>query len=133
MLHYNSLIAVAVGGAVGSAARRVALEIVTGDVESIGADAAAQRALLATLAINVLGSFLLGVLLARQQSMTANQFLAIGTGFAGGFTTFSTFAVAVAERLDGGQLLATMANGLGTAGATLLAAGLGYRLGVVTR
>jgi len=133
MLHYRSLMAVAVGGAIGSLARWAALEIATGDVEGVSADVTAQRALLATLAVNLFGSLLLGVLLAQQSSMTPTQFLAAGTGFAGGLTTFSTFAVAVAESLDDGQLMSALTNGLGTAVATVLAAGIGYRFGAKIR
>jgi len=45
----------------------------------------------ATLLINLLGSFLLGVLLACDTGSLMQLFL--GTGFVGGFTTFSTFQV----------------------------------------
>lgn len=44
---------------------------------------------LATLLINVVGSFLMGLLIAVHPS-NFNQLL-LGTGFMGGFTTFSTF------------------------------------------
>ena len=44
-----------------------------------------------TLLVNVAGSFLLGLLL---QSGTSGHWLAfLGTGFCGGFTTYSAFAV----------------------------------------
>jgi CrcB protein len=43
----------------------------------------------ATLLINMIGSFLIGLLVAAQPS-NFNQLL-LGTGFMGGFTTFSTF------------------------------------------
>ena len=52
---------------------------------------------LATLGINVVGSFLLGVLLASQASSMWTT--ALGVGFLGAFTTFSTFAVET-DRLD---------------------------------
>lgn len=44
-----------------------------------------------TLAVNVLGSLLLGLLSARSLSGHATALLA--TGFCGGFTTYSAFAV----------------------------------------
>ena len=133
MIRYQSFFAVAAGGAIGSLVRWGTLEIITGDIDVIGAEAVANRAVLATLAINVLGSLLLGALIAHQRTMASTLYLAAGTGFAGGLTTFSTFAVAVAERLDSGEFLAALSNGLGTAIATLLAAGVGYRLGLLTR
>ncbi len=50
----------------------------------------------ATLAINVLGSFLMGFLFIETiERLTISPYLRIGilTGFLGGFTTFSTFAM----------------------------------------
>jgi CrcB protein len=43
-----------------------------------------------TLAVNLAGSFLLGVLLAAP--LDSSTVLVFGTGFCGAFTTFSTFA-----------------------------------------
>lgn len=48
-----------------------------------------------TFAANILGSFLIGIVLglsAKHESLTQNQTLLLATGFCGGFTTFSTFA-----------------------------------------
>jgi len=48
-----------------------------------------------TLTVNVLGSFLLGViyiLTLRKAGVTENWRLFLGAGFCGGFTTFSAFA-----------------------------------------
>jgi CrcB protein len=50
----------------------------------------------ATLSINVLGSFLMGFLFVETlERLTISPYLRIGilTGFLGGFTTFSTFAM----------------------------------------
>jgi len=60
----------------------------------------------ATLGINVAGAFLLGVLLASDATSTART--AIGVGFLGAFTTFSTFAVE-ADSLDRPRALAYVA------------------------
>jgi fluoride exporter len=50
-----------------------------------------QRWPLATLAVNVAGSFLLGLLLS-QAAVQPDAFRQLLIGFTGGFTTFSTFA-----------------------------------------
>lgn len=51
---------------------------------------------LGTLTINVLGSLLLGLLIGSDPS--ASTLTVIGTGLLGSFTTFSTFALEVAEQ-----------------------------------
>jgi fluoride exporter len=50
---------------------------------------------IATLSVNILGSFILGVLMgfvAKRFPDSSTITLILGTGFCGGFTTFSTFA-----------------------------------------
>ncbi len=89
---------------------------------------AEQWADLTVFGLNVVGSLLLGLLLGQRDRFADEQFALIGVGFAGGLTTFSNFAVAVASRLESGELLSASAYGVFTLGATLIAAGLGYRL-----
>jgi CrcB protein len=77
----------------------------------------------ATLTINVLGSFLMGFLFVETlERLTISPYLRIGilTGFLGGFTTFSTFAM---ETL----LLAEQGDGLKSG----LYAGLSLALGLM--
>ncbi|MGD9961623.1 fluoride efflux transporter FluC [Nocardioides sp.] len=50
---------------------------------------------LGTLLVNVLGSFLLGVFSAL--TLGGHAFAFLGTGFCGGFTTYSAFAVKTVE------------------------------------
>ncbi|AFL79897.1 camphor resistance protein CrcB [Aequorivita sublithincola DSM 14238] len=48
-----------------------------------------------TLAANVLGSLLIGIILGlalKNETLSQNTVLFLATGFCGGFTTFSTFA-----------------------------------------
>ncbi|MGB1307950.1 MAG: fluoride efflux transporter CrcB [Oceanihabitans sp.] len=48
-----------------------------------------------TFAVNVLGSFIIGIILGlavKNNTLSTNQTLLLATGFCGGFTTFSTFA-----------------------------------------
>lgn len=84
---------VAVAGASGVLIRYGLATLVAGD-----------GALWMTLAINVVGSFALGVLLAAGwSSETARS--AIGVGFLGGFTTYSTFSVQTVMTADSGRWL----------------------------
>jgi fluoride exporter len=79
----------------------------------------------ATLSINVLGSFLMGFLFIETlERLTISPHLRIGilTGFLGGFTTFSTFAMEtllLVEQGEGGRslLYATLSLALGFLGA----------------
>lgn len=71
---------VAAGGAVGTAGR-LALGLIIPDAAGIS---------LSTLVVNLLGSFLLGVLAARLPG-SSNVRILLGTGALGGFTTYSAF------------------------------------------
>lgn len=117
-----SPVAVAAGGAVGSVLRWAVLEIVGADQLEWG-----------VFLVNISGSFFIGVLTAYRRELTGRQILLLGTGFAGGLTTFSTFAVAVAQQLEAGAPGSAAVNGLGTAASALLAAGIGYRAGGIGR
>jgi CrcB protein len=117
MARFGSLLAVAVGGATGSLAR-------WGLLVQTGEDAST----LTLFGLNVFGSLLLGGLIAHRERLSNEVFALLGTGFAGGLTTFSTFAVAVAQKLEDGELLDAFSNSIATLVTTLVAAGLGYRL-----
>jgi CrcB protein len=84
---------VAAGGAAGSVARHLVSQALAG---------AAGGVPLGTLAVNVVGSFVLGLVLALAPAGPDGAArLLVGVGVCGGFTTFSTFSaelVALAER-----------------------------------
>jgi CrcB protein len=80
-----------------------------------------------TLAVNVVGSFVLGLVVTAVRSDDVRALLALG--FCGAFTTWSTFGyetMRLAE--DGARGLATL-NVLATLGLGLPAAALGWWLG----
>ena len=81
-----------------------------------------------TVGINIVGSFLLGLLVAEHW-FDRDVREAIGVGFLGGFTTFSTFSVQIVLEVDSGEpgraalyLFASVAGGIAAATA-------GYALG----
>lgn len=78
-----------------------------------------------TLAVNVLGSLLLGALLAAPVS--DSLLLVFGTGFCGAFTTFSTFAFETVRLAETGESGRAVANAL----LNLVAAALAVLLGGV--
>lgn len=84
-----------------------------------------------TLAVNVLGSFLLGVLMeiARWTDIPPTLRLALATGVLGGFTTYSTFNYETLQCFARNQWLLGFANVAGTLLACLAAGGLGMSAG----
>jgi CrcB protein len=85
----------------------------------------------ATTMINVSGSFLLGLIagLAMRHGLPTSWRLALGTGFLGGYTTFSTSSLETVRLLQDRRLLAAAANGLGLVLAASAAAAAGLALG----
>jgi CrcB protein len=66
-----------------------------------------------TLVVNVSGSFLLGMFSAM--ALSTHELALLGTGFCGGFTTYSAFAVqthALGPRLGAAYAVATVAVSL---------------------
>ncbi|MFD3512494.1 fluoride efflux transporter FluC [Streptomyces sp. NPDC058657] len=108
------LAAVAAGGALGAAARYGALLLWPAPAGSFP---------WAVCAVNVLGSALIGVLMAlvAEGGRTAHPLVRpfLGVGLLGGFTSFSTYAMDVSALLGRGELLTAMAYALGTAGGAL--------------
>ena len=81
-----------------------------------------------TVAINVVGSFLLGLLVASSW-FSAEVRDGIGIGFLGGFTTFSTFSVQIVLEVEGGRAGTAFAYLLASVVGGIAAAIVGYALG----
>lgn len=114
----TQVFAVAVGGAVGSVLRHLVGSAVAQAWPAWGAG---------TLVVNVVGSFLLGLLLevSGRSGLDPVARLALGTGLLGGFTTFSTFAWEVARPLGDGRPLLALAVVLAQVVGGVLAAAAG--------
>jgi len=85
---------VALGGAIGAGLRYAVGEWISSDSFPY-----------ATLSVNLVGSFLLGILAIglAQNLVSTNMALLLGTGVLGAFTTMSTFSVETVEMFDDGQ------------------------------
>ena len=81
-----------------------------------------------TVGINVVGSFLLG-LLAATGWFSRDVREGIGVGFLGGFTTFSTFSVQAVLEVDAGRPARAFAYVAASVVGGLAAAAAGYALG----
>ncbi|PLX86484.1 MAG: fluoride efflux transporter CrcB [Desulfuromonas sp.] len=84
-----------------------------------------------TLAVNVLGSFLLGLVMEgslRSTLFSPGLRMGITVGFMGGFTTFSTFSYETVRLLEEGSLVQAGANVLLNVTVCIVFAGLGILL-----
>lgn len=111
---------VGLGGALGAVARHAVYVRVENDSD-------VPRA---TLAVNVLGSLVLGLAtgLGAAGVLGADALLFVGTGACGAFTTFSTFAFETVDRKAARGTRAAAANAAGTLALALLAAAVGFQL-----
>lgn len=84
-----------------------------------------------TTVVNLSGSFLLGLLagLAAGRLLPASGLLVLGTGFLGGYTTFSTAAYETVRLAEQRRWAAALAHGLGQVVVATLLAALGYLVG----
>ena len=116
---------VALAGGLGAVARLVLDAVVTSRTGG--------RYPAGTLAINVSGSSLLGLVvgLGSAALLPPTWALVAGTGFLGGYTTFSTAAVETVRLTAERRWAAAVAHGLGMLGASVLAAALGLGVGMV--
>lgn len=124
-LRWRNIGLVFLGGTLGTAAR-VALGRLVPPVAAIP---------VATGAINVVGAFLLGLLLERlaragpDDRWRRDLRLGVGTGMLGGFTTYSALATDTATLVSAGRAAAAIGYALATLVLGLLAAAMGVWCG----
>ncbi|GCE37556.1 fluoride efflux transporter CrcB [Rhodococcus sp. USK10] len=111
-----TVLLVALGGALGATTRYLAGRYV-GSYRSFP---------VATFVVNVAGCLILGLL--SGASMPAQTFALLGTGFCGGLTTYSTFAVESVGLLRIRLALTSVVYSVASVAAGLAAAWLGFRL-----
>ena len=94
----RSILLVGLGGFVGSVARYLVAVLLAGQISSVFP--------LATLTVNILGCFVIGVLFAlsdRGSILSPEWRILLTTGFCGGFTTFSTFSYESLRLMQDGE------------------------------
>ena len=91
------LLLIAIGGAAGSVLRY----LVGGRVQHF----APHGFPLGTLFVNVVGCFLIGILIRQFMNIQTHNYLRalLVVGFCGGFTTFSTFSMETVGLIEGGE------------------------------
>lgn len=118
-----AFVAVVLGGAIGVALRALLVIPFQTSVDVLVVPTV-------TLAINIVGSFLLGVLVGWADDRRPLTRAFVGTGVLGGFTTYSAFAVQVVE-LGGSAPVVSLVLAAVSIFGGVLAAALGLRLGEV--
>lgn len=116
----RAYLAVALGGALGSVLRYAIAKLLP-----------AGTFPWATFAVNLTGAFLIGLLAGwatREGGLSDTAWLLLATGFCGGFTTFSSFALENILLLRGGDLAIAVSYTAGSLILGLLLCGAGYRL-----
>lgn len=112
----RAFLLVGAGGAAGSMARY--------GVSYLISKAVTATFPLATFSINIIGCFIIGMLFGlavRNQWLQAGGMLLLASGFCGGFTTFSTFALENITLMQKGQMTtAFLYTGLSVAAGLLL-------------
>jgi CrcB protein len=120
----TQIILIAIGGAVGAVSRY--------GLQGWVNDLVGRPTVLGTLAVNLSGSFILGLFLALtgERLLISGQWRTFGAvGFLGSFTTFSTLMFESVDRLESGDILTAAANVGGSVVLGLAAAYLGLVAG----
>lgn len=100
MLTFRALVLVGIGGGIGSVLRYVSSWLITKNVST--------NFPLATFSVNILGCFLIGILIGifgKQFSSNDDLKYLFITGFCGGYTTFSTFSAENIQLIQSGNYL----------------------------
>ena len=120
------LVLVALGGGVGAAARFV--------VDGLIRERRGGGLPVATMAVNVVGSLVFGVLVGLMvyRDVEPGSLVLVGTGFCGGFTTFSPAMVETVRLAQAGELRRATVNLVGTLVLALAAAALGTAVVALT-
>ncbi|MBM7631230.1 CrcB family protein [Geomicrobium sediminis] len=113
--HCYTITAVLLGGGTGSAVRYLALELPISPH-------------IATMIVNLLASFLLGILTATKSRFKQPLFVGLGVGFCGGLSTMSTFGYDVVQIFHESVAFLTIYLSVSIIGGITLAF-IGYMIG----
>lgn len=116
----TKLLLVFVGGGLGAVSRFLVTTALAGKLGNFP---------LGTLAANVLGSLLMGLVIGILAGRADSVRLFVAVGFLGGFTTFSSFSAETLALIQNGQIFSASANVVVSVAAGLIACAVGLKLG----
>jgi CrcB protein len=117
---FKNFLLVGLGGALGSMLRYGAYVLIP-----------AKDFPLATLLVNIIGSFLIGLIIAssvKDDNFLINWKLFLATGICGGFTTFSAFSAENVAMLQNGKYTLALLYSFASVASGIAAAWLGFKL-----
>ena len=121
MPSFTLIFSVMLGGALGALGRY----LTSIGIGGLLAESRLEAYPVATFGVNILGSFLLALLFFSNHELPPAVRTALGVGFLGALTTFSTFGLETFYFIDEGRWLAALSYSLGSLGFGLGAIGLG--------
>ena len=116
----TKLFLVFVGGGLGAVSRFLVTTALAGKLGNFP---------LGTLAANLVGSLLMGLLIGILAGRADSVRLFVAVGFLGGFTPFSSFSAETLALIQNGQLFAAAVNVVVSVAAGLTACAIGLKLG----
>lgn len=116
----TKLLLVFVGGGLGAVSRFLVTTALAGKLGNFP---------LGTLAANVFGSLLMGLVIGILAGRADSIRLFVAVGFLGGFTTFSSFSAETLALIQSGQIFAASANVIVSVVAGLIACAVGLKIG----
>lgn len=117
---FKNILLAGIGGAIGSILRYLFSQM----IKSISFP-------LATFTVNILGSFLIGIIIAlsiRYSAFNSQWKIFLATGICGGFTTFSSFSMENLHLLQEGKWLTSLTYTVGSILIGIIATGIGYKI-----
>jgi len=121
----RDLVAVFVGGLIGTTLRVMLDGAIAHDVDEFA---------LSTLIVNVVGAFVLGLLVAAVWPRVPGWVrVGLGPGILGSFTTFSALAVSIVALAQGGEIVLAIVSIVVSIGLGMLSAWAGIALGAQLR
>lgn len=116
----RNILFVGIGGAIGSMAR-YGTYLLTGN----------RSFPLGTFAVNIIGSFIIGIVLAaglKNEAFAQNWKVFLAAGFCGGFTTFSAFTAENMQLLQNGKYMLCLVYIISSILLGITAAWLGFKI-----
>jgi CrcB protein len=117
---FKNILLIGIGGAIGSVLRYLFSQMIK-----------SASFPLATFTVNIIGSFLIGIIIAlsiKHSAFNSQWKIFLATGLCGGFTTFSSFSFENLQLIQEGKWLTSLIYIAGSILLGIIATGIGYKI-----